>query len=254
MKSKPIHFIYALCVLGAATQFLACSGKKIDDSNPQELFKDAEEDAQDKRYIMALDKFKSLKNKFPYSHLATQAKLRIADVYFDEESFVEAAGAYESFRDMHPKHEKADYVMFRIGESYFNQLPGGVDRDLGPASKAIDAFRELLSLYPQSSFVGDAKKHLEEATEKLSGKERYVADFYFAREMFDSAAMRYEKITSRYPGTQADQWAYAQWAQSLIKQDKKDEAKHVYRVYISRYPTGQYAKAAGDWLDKTGGR
>ena len=66
MKSKLFYLICALWTLASATQFLACSGKKIDESNPQELFKDAEEDVQSKRYVMALDKFKSLKNKFPY--------------------------------------------------------------------------------------------------------------------------------------------------------------------------------------------
>src|SRR5688572_1079635 len=119
---KPSALLRALpLAILAAVAVTACSGQKIDENNPQDLYKDAEEDIQDKRFAMALDKLKSLKNKFPYSHLATQAKLRIADVYFDEESYIEAAGAYESFRDMHPKHEKADYVLFRIGESYFNQ-------------------------------------------------------------------------------------------------------------------------------------
>ncbi|MBI3544772.1 MAG: outer membrane protein assembly factor BamD [Deltaproteobacteria bacterium] len=250
-KTKFFCVVWALV---AAMQLAACSGKKVDEGNPQELFKDAEEDIHDKRYQMALDKLKGLKNKFPYSHLATQAKLRIADVYFDEESFIEAAAAYESFRDMHPKHEKADYVLFRIGESYFNQLPGGVDRDLGPAGKSIDAYRELLNLYPKSQYVGEATKHLSEATERLAGKEKYIADFYYRQEQFDSAAGRYEKMTTRFPNTSSEQYAYWRWGQSLIRDQKQDEAKHVYRVYLTRYPTGTYAKDVGDWLDKVGGR
>ena len=244
-----------LIALIAALHVTACSGKKVDEDDPQSLFKDAEEDIQDKRYAMALDKLKSLKNKFPYSHLATQSKLRIADVYYLEESFVEAAGAYESFRDMHPKHEKADYVLFRIGESYFNQLPGGHDRDLSPASKAIDAYRELLTLYPKSQYVDEARRHLNESTETLAAREKYIGDFYFGRDMFDSAAGRYEKITVKFPGTDVEQYAYNRWAQSLIRQNKLDEAKHVYRVYISRWPApGKYTQVAGDWLDKNGGR
>ncbi|MBI3557729.1 MAG: outer membrane protein assembly factor BamD [Deltaproteobacteria bacterium] len=251
---NPSKLILILIALTAALQLAACSGKKIDESDPQELYKDAEEDITDKRYAMALDKLKALKNKFPYSHLATQSKLRIADVYFDEESFIEAAAAYESFRDMHPKHEKADYVMFRIGESYFQQLPSGVDRDLGPATKAIDSFRELIGLYPKSELVDTAKKHLSDATEKLAGKEKYIADFYFTREQYDSAAGRYEKMAARFPDTESEQYAYSRWAESLIKQDKKDEARHVYRTYLTRYPSGAYAKQAGNWLDASGGR
>lgn len=255
---------FALALM-PALQFAGCSGKDIDENNPEEVYKDAEEDVADSRYQMALDKLKGLKNRFPYSHLATQAQLRIADVYYLEESFIEAAGAYETFRDLHPKHEKADYVMFRIGESYFSQLPGTIDRDMTPASKAIEAYRELLSVYPKSQYVGVAREHEKEASERLAGKERYVADFYFKREMFDSAARRYEKITTKYPGTTADQYAYWQWGQSLLKQSEKPEntevktalvgeARHVFRTYISRYPSGQYASDMGDLLEKTGGR
>ena len=251
--TKQVFFL--ICALLASVHvFSGCSGKSVDESNPQELYKDAEDDIKDKRYTVALDKLKSLKNKFPYSHLATQAKLRIADVYYEEESYIEAAGAYESFRDMHPKHEKADYVLFRIGESYYNQLPSTVDRDLGPATKAIDSYRELISLYPKSPYIADAKTHLSDSTERMANKERYVADFYYKRAMYDSAALRYEKITTKFPGTETDQYAYWRWAQSLLKQDKNDETKHVYRLYISRYPAGTYAKEAGDWLDKMGGR
>lgn len=253
MRNLKFFFIYAVAIL-AAFHAAGCSGKKVDDGNPQELYKDAEDDINDKRYVMALDKLKSLKNKFPYSHLATQAKLRIADVYYEEESFIEAAGAYESFRDMHPKHEKADYVLFRIGESYFNQLPSSVDRDMSPAGKAIDSYREMLALYPNSQFAPEAKKHLNESIERLADKEKYVADFYFRNEQYDSAAGRYEKITLKYPDTSVEQYAYWRWAQSLIKDNKVDEAKHVFRVYLRRYPSGTYVQQAGDWLDQTGGR
>ena len=59
---------------------------------------------------------KTIKNKFPYSNYATEAQLKIADVYYMQESYGEAAVAYEAFRDLHPKHEKVPYAMFRIGE------------------------------------------------------------------------------------------------------------------------------------------
>lgn len=227
-----------------------CSSKRTDANNPQDLVNDAEEDIKDKRYIIALDKLKNVKNKFPYSHMATQAQIRIADVYFVEESYIEAAGAYETFREMHPKHEKSDYVLFRIGESYFLQLPDSSDRDHGPATKAIEAYRELIGLYPKSQYVNDAKAHLKDATEKLAEKERYVADFYYTRDMYDSAALRFEKIVTQFPNTSVEQEAYWNWAQSLMKQDKTDEVKHVLKLYISRYPAGEYAKSAGDWLEQ----
>ncbi|MBI3544432.1 MAG: hypothetical protein HY075_14265, partial [Deltaproteobacteria bacterium] len=43
-------FFYVVWALVAAMQLAACSGKKVDEGNPQDLFKDAEEDIHDKRY------------------------------------------------------------------------------------------------------------------------------------------------------------------------------------------------------------
>ncbi len=254
-------FLYLMLLLGASIHFAGCSGKEVDQNNPQAIFDDAEEDIKDKRYTMALEKMKTLKNKFPYSNYALKAQLRVADVHYLSEEFVEAAGSYETFRDLHPKYEKADYVLFRVGESYYNQLPGTVDRDLTPASKAIEAYRELATLYPQTEHLTESKKHLDESVEKLSQKERYIADFYYKRDMYDSAARRYEKITTKYSGSSVDQYSYWRWARSLMLQSEQpefaekkialvSEAKHVLRTYLASYPSGEYSGDAKKILDK----
>lgn len=221
-----------------------CSSKSINENNPDELYTDAEEDVKDKRYLQALEKLKTVKNKFPYSNAATKAALRIADVHFYEESYVEAAASYETFQDLHPKFEKADYVCFQIAESYFNQLPDSVDRDLTPATKAIENYQNLEKMYPHSSYVPKAKERTSQALERLARKERYIADFYYRHDMYDSAATRYEKITKKYSGSPVEEYSYMRWADSLLKQDKKDEAKHVYETYLNHFPHGNYKSKA----------
>lgn len=154
-------------------------------------------------------------------------------------------------------------MIFRIGESYFNELPSSIDRDMTPGTKAIDAYRELAVLYPKSEFQGDAQKHLNECTERLSEKERYIADFYYKRDMYDSAARRYEKITAKFAGTKVDQYSYWRWSNSLLLQSEQpefadqkvsltSEAKHVLRTYLARYPQGDYSDDAKHRLEKMG--
>src|SRR5436305_4595321 len=89
--------------------YAGCAGTPVDENDPASLFKDAESDIQSDHYQIAVEKLRSIKNKFPYSKYALDAQLRIADVYFLEESYAEAAAAYETFKDLHPKHEKAGY-------------------------------------------------------------------------------------------------------------------------------------------------
>jgi outer membrane protein assembly factor BamD len=220
--------------------FISCSGKSIDESNVTELLAGAEEDISDKRYIFALEKLRALKNKFPYSNLAITAQLRIADVHFLDENFIEASSAYETFRDLHPKHEKSDYVQFRIAESYYFQLPSTIDRDLSSGYKAVSAYEELNQLYPKSEYLPTAIEHKNDTLERLSQKEKYIADFYFTRSKYESAQSRYEKIIQRYSGTKHEESSYWKLAQCFFKLSKKDDLYHLSKVYENRFPKGKY--------------
>ncbi len=230
-----------------------CSGKSVDENNPASVYEDAESDISDKRYLMAIDKLKNVKNRFPYSHQATLAQLRIADVYFLEESFVEAAASYEGFRDLHPKHERADYVLFRIAESYHKQLPDNRDRDLTPGSKALEAYRELFRLYPTSTYTAEGRERLKEIGELLAEKEMYIANFYFKQNQYDNAARRFAVVNAKFGETSVDQEAYWKRVKCLEEMSKTDEVRTVMRSYIDKYPQGRYASAIGELLQKYGG-
>ena len=43
-----------------------CSGKEINESDPASVYNDAEEDIENDRFQLALDKLRKVKNKFPY--------------------------------------------------------------------------------------------------------------------------------------------------------------------------------------------
>src|SRR6478736_2451275 len=85
--------------------FTGCAGKGVSEEDPASLYADAEEDIKSDHYQIAIDKLRIIKNKFPYSKYAIDSQLRIADVLFMQEAYGEAAVSYETFRDLHPKHE-----------------------------------------------------------------------------------------------------------------------------------------------------
>ena len=159
------------------------------------------------------------------------AELSIADVYFKQESYAEAQVAYQTFRDLHPKHAQISYVVFRLGLSYFNQLPETVDRDLSLATNAILIFNELIKNHSSSEFINEAKEKRDKALKMLAGKEDYVADFYFIREKYDSALTRYEGILSKYPNLGFDAKALSRAAVCASKIGEQNKArKHVFEL------------------------
>ena len=190
----------ALLVLIAAS-LSACSSSKVSDENPEALYQDAESEIKGDRFQVAIDKLRMLKSKFPYSRFAAEAQLRIADVYFKQELFQEAALAYEAFRDLHPKHERAAYALFRVAESYQADMPSNIARDLSSGKRALEAYDDFLKQYPAEERVAQAKESLGVVRSILARKELVVANFYYGESQYDSAKGRYEKILKTYPET-----------------------------------------------------
>jgi len=149
---------------------------------------------EDGRYDEAILEFQSVKNKYPYSKLATEAELEISNIHFKKEAFPEAQASYELFLELHPNHPKNDFVTYQVGESLFGQLPSSEDRDLTLAPQAIRTYKMVGKNYPKSELVALSQERLREVYGMVAAKELYVADFYFRTKKFKSAIIRYEKF------------------------------------------------------------
>lgn len=171
--------------------FAGCASEETAGKTPAEvLYKDAQELVADKHYLQAIEYLNQLRSQHPYSYYATHAELLLADIYFLQENYIEAAAAYTLFRDLHPKHEKNAYVLFRIAESYYMQKPSSIDRDLDACYNAIKYYAELLQLYPKSEYTRDAMTKINEARQMIEDRERYIARFYFKTKEFAAARFR----------------------------------------------------------------
>lgn len=187
--------------------FTACSSAPPPVNDADGLYAQGEKAFRDENYLTALERFRDVKNQYPYSNRALDAELRIADTYFAQESYVEAQAAYEIFREMHPTHPKIDYVQYRIGLSFFYQIPDDSARDLTAAYRAEEAFNLLIARYPNSSYLPEAKEKRIESRRRLAEHERYVANFYFQRRHFLSSSYRYASLLKSYPGLGYDEEA-----------------------------------------------
>jgi outer membrane protein assembly factor BamD len=188
-------------------QFVSCSGKDILDSPPDLLYQESEEDIKDEHYLAALEKLRTIKNRHPYSHYAVKAQLRIADVYFLQESYSEAAASYSSFKDLHPKHELMPYVMFKIGESYFKDTPSVAARDLSSAKSAAEAFDAYLKAFPNDKKVDEGKRLYSESREILAAKQLYIGSFYLKRSDLEPAHARFNRVVKEFAETSASKTA-----------------------------------------------
>ena len=194
--SKLISILVIFTVINLLS---SCSSSRPQGKTEAEvLYKEATELMNDKRYMLATEKLNTLRSQYPYSFYATHAELMQADILFKQENYIEAASAYILFKDFHPKHERLAYVISQIGESFYNQLPTTIDRDLTPAREAIKYYEELLRTFPGSEFSKDAQTKMDRCQNMLEEREKYIADFYFKTNVYDAAIFRYQDILKSF--------------------------------------------------------
>ncbi|MCB0341072.1 MAG: outer membrane protein assembly factor BamD [Pseudobdellovibrionaceae bacterium] len=237
-------FPIAFLLLGIVALPSCSSTEKIDVASAEGAYQLAKKYEGDERYEEALIQYAEVKNKHPYSRFATLSELATADIHFKREAFIESESAYRLFKEFHPEHEQIDFVTFRLGLSIFKQLPSTIDRDLSLAGRAMLYFDEVVSSYAQSQWAKEAQDYKQKTLVMLAEKEKYIADFYFIRDQYDSALSRYEQLLTLYSGLGLDAKALYGATVSAFKTEQKDKTEKYLDELKKRYPDSpEYARA-----------
>lgn len=240
-----LRVIFPILLLISATSFLSsCSSDEKHADSPEGAYATAQEFDKDERFEEAIKRYQELKNKFPYSRYAAMAELAIADDYFKQESYPEAQVAYQAFKDLHPKHPQIDYVTYRLAMSFYNQLPGTVDRDLTLAKSTILYFDEVISQYPNSKYISECREKKTATLKMLAAKEEYIADFYYKRGKYDSALLRYDGLAHKYAGLGFDAKALSRASICASKNGEPDKAKRYINELAKKFPGSSELSAA----------
>ncbi len=191
------HLTKMLVLLGLISA--GCSEKSLVQDNPQESFAIARKSYEEHNYEIAIKKLSEFKSRFPYSRYAIEAELLIADCYFETNKFTEAGVAYEQFVKLHPKHERLDYVLFRVGLSYWKDAPTEIDREQEYTQTSIKKWDRLLKEFPSSSFAGEARALMVEGKTRIAKSEDFIARFYCRKNIWHACAYHSMLLLERHP-------------------------------------------------------
>ena len=240
MRIVRLGLLIPLCWL-----VLGCSSTPtVDSKTPEGAYALGERYEKDERFEEAIAQFNQVKNKFPYAKLATEAELRVAEIHFKREEFIEAQAGYQTFKELHPSHPKSDYVTYRLGLSFFNQLPTSIDRDLAVAERAILYFDEVVTSFATSSYAKDAREYKTKALHMLAEKEYYVGRFYLIRKRWESALGRFEGLIEKYPTLGFDAPALLGATMSAYQMKEISKAKTYYQRLVTDFGDSQEAQKA----------
>lgn len=149
-------------------------------------------------YYLAIETFQKIKDWYPFSNKSILAELKIADSYYFQKLYPQAIAAYEEFASLHPRNESSPYVLFQIGQCYFDQMPT-IDRDQTPAQQAYNAYSRLIRQFPETTYLHTTQANMKKCLQNLAWHELYVAEFYLKNNQYKAALKRLKNILNDFP-------------------------------------------------------
>jgi outer membrane protein assembly factor BamD len=241
---------FVLLALGAVLG--GCSSHQIDlealSSASDEIVWEAGQKAVEKKdWESARQYYRRLIDAFPQSEHQPDARIALADSYFEEggtASYVLAVSSYREFLTLYPQHPRSDYAQFRAGESYFKQK-NTPDRDQTATEQALEEYQRLLDQYPQSSWVEPAREKIRECRQTLGRSHHMVGYFYQkTRKSWRSAIGRYETILSDYPDYEKVDEILFRIGECLANAGRYAEARPRLARLQSEFPQSPFAAEA----------
>ena len=241
VKAAVILFISAALLEGCATTKITGS--------PDVMFQEGERSFQKGNYEDAIAQWKKVKESYQSPELSSRAEINIADAYFLNKDFIEAAAAYEDFRKLHPSHERAGYALYRQAMSHYNQIHS-IDTDQTPVKNALVTFESYVRQYP-------AGEHLPEVTEKIGAcrdkqlqYEIYVGRFYLKTGKYPAAIGRFEKALKAFPELSRRDEVLYYLGRAYQEAGQQPKAREAFELLVKEYPASRFANDAGKTIGK----
>ena len=175
---------------------------KVKSDQPDKQLYDKAQIAINKgRYEVARLDLQTLLSTYPDSEYQMRSKLAFADSWYREggtAALAQAETEYHDFIIFFPNAPEAAEAQMRIGDIYFKQMDRP-DRDYSKVIHAQEEYRNMLTQYPDSSLVGEAKQKLREVQEVMAQRESQIGEFYVGHENWVAAIARFQTVVDTYP-------------------------------------------------------
>ncbi len=222
-----------------------------------ELYQKAKTDLDDGDYATAIKGYESLQSRFPYGKFAQQSMLEMAYAYYRQGEPEPAISTADRFIKQFPNNSHVDYAYYVKGLTNFNgeinvlssisaQDPS--ERDPQAAQDSFNAFKELISRYPESKYTADARIRMQYLVNMLAKHELHVASYYLRRGVYIAAVNRAQDILKTYPNSPSTRPALEIMVDAYDKMgltELRDGAKQV--LAANGGPTDQHTSDNKSW-------
>ena len=225
-----------------------CAIDPIDETknwSPERIYSAAQEELQSKNYQKAVGYYEKLESRYPYGRYAQMAQIEIAYAQWKDGNPEQALAAADRFIKLHPESPNVDYAYYLKGRINFNEDLGIMgyiapkdmtERDPKAAQEAFDAFRELVTRYPDSKYAPDARLRMSYLVNALAAAEVNVAEYYLRRGAYVAAVNRAQYALVNYPKAPAIERALKVLVKSYDEMGLADLRDDARRMLDANFP------------------
>lgn len=216
-----------------------CS-KNIEDLLIDEKYDTAIQHMDKGNYTNAIPLFQSIIEQNPGTRYAAYSYLKIADAHMlgGDGKWDEAETNYRIFLNINSYSHLVPYVLSRLMElnykrntSYFFGKDYAFSRDPEHFKKIISEYQRFYFLYPDSLYLKDAERYLNDSIEALAEHELLIGDWYFDHSLYEQAIYRYRYIMKEYPNFEGWERVVTKLIVAYRKNQQPHLAEEFQRVY-----------------------
>jgi outer membrane protein assembly factor BamD len=192
-----------------------------------------------RRFATADDQFNAVEQNYPYSSWAVNAQLMSGYSAYLQNKYTDAIGTLDRFIQLHPAHRDIAYAYYLRALCYYEQI-ADIQRDQKGTEQAMNALREVVTRFPDSSYARDAKLKIDLCVDHLAGKEMEIGRYYQKQHLYEAAIGRFQRVVDDFQTTNHVPEALARLTEIYLALGLKDQARQTAAVLGYNYPGNEW--------------
>jgi len=199
-----------------------------------------------------------VEQNYPYSTWAVNAQLMSGYSLYLQNKYTESIGTLDRFIQLHPAHRDIGYAYYLRALCYYEQI-ADIERDQKGTEQAMNAMREVVNRFPDTSYANDAKLKIDLCVDHLAGKEMEIGRFYQKQHLYEAAIGRFQRVVDDFQTTNHVPEALARLTEIYLVLGLKEQARKTAAVLGYNYPGSEwysdtYAQLADDGVARPDGK
>jgi outer membrane protein assembly factor BamD len=247
-----LSFVYTCMVTMGALLISGCSTTPVDKTaamSPNTLHSEAKDEMSNGQWDKAVVLLEKLEARAAGTPLAQQAQLDKAYAHYKAAEPAQAISTLDRFMKLHPASPALDYALYLKGIVSFNDDLGLLssvtrqdlaERDQKASKESFESFKELITRFPDSRYVPDARLRMNYIVSSLAQYEVHVARYYFKRGAYLAAVNRAQLTIADYrdvPAIEEALFIVYKSYDALGLTQLRDDAR---RVLEKNYPQSEF--------------